>query len=242
MAPLRYDSRSMNDPASEMADVRKRRCLFCQGLHGAGMAAGVLFALQILVGLTGLPRALTTWLAGGEAPASEARYVVVLGGAGIPSESGLMRTYHAARFAAGRTGVICVVSLPCDVAPELGSVGRMRDELVLRGVPRAAVLMEYRGRDTREEAVNIRALLGREALDAPIVVVTSPPHVRRALLCFRKVGFGNATGLPAQSADVEADIGAHSLWRYGFWGNLEYEVKVLRELIALFQYKVKGWI
>jgi len=225
-----------------MADVCKRRCPSCRGIHGVVMAAGVLFALQVLMGLTGLPRVLTTWLAGGEASPSDVRYVVVLGGAGIPSESGLMRTYHAARFAAGRTGVICVVSLPCDVAPELGSVGRMRDELVLRGVPPADVRMEYRGRNTREEAVNISALLGQEALDAPLVIVTSPPHVRRALLCFRKVGFRNVTGLPAQSADVEADIGAHSLWRYGFWGNLEYEVKVLRELIALLQYKMKGWI
>ena len=207
------------------------------------MVAGVLFALQILLGVTGLPRALTLWLAGG-APrvSSDVRYVVVLGGAGIPSESGLMRTYCAAAFATGRTGMAYVVSLPCDIAPELGSVGRMRDELILRGVPAADVRMEYRGRNTHEEAINIREMLGRAALEVPLVVVTSPPHVSRALLCFRKVGFVNVTGLPARSADVEADIGAHGLWRYGFWGNLENEVTVLRELIALLQYKVKGWI
>jgi uncharacterized SAM-binding protein YcdF (DUF218 family) len=205
--------------------------------------AGWLFIVQLTIGFTGLPRPLTLWLAGGKPPVShDVRHVIVLGGAGIPSESGLMRTYRAAGFVAGSTGMTCVVALPCDVAPDTGSVGRMRDELVLRGVPRASILMEYRGLNTHEQALNIRELLGPEALDAPVVVVTSPTHVRRALLCFRKAGFRNVTGLPAHSADVEADIGPHGLWRYGFWSNLENQFTVARELLALLQYKVKGWI
>lgn len=233
----------MNASTDMVTAGNPRRCPLCRLLRGAIMVGGVLFGLQILLGLTGLPAGLVGWLAGGEEEVPpDVRYVVVLGGAGIPSESGLMRTYSAAAFAAGRTGVTYVVALPCDGDPEAGSVGRMRDELVMRGIPAAAVRMEYKGRDTREEAENVRDMLGHEALTAPLVVVTSPTHVLRAVLCFRKAGFRHATGLPARSADVEADIGAHGLWRYGFWGNLESEVKVLREVIALFQYKVKGWI
>jgi uncharacterized SAM-binding protein YcdF (DUF218 family) len=102
--------------------------------------------------------------------------------------------------------------------------------------------MEYRGRNTHEEAVNIRDLLPPDSLDASVVLVTSPTHVRRAILCFRKAGFRHVTGMPAQSADVEANIGAHGLWRYGFWGNLENQIRIARECLALLQYKVKGWI
>jgi uncharacterized SAM-binding protein YcdF (DUF218 family) len=207
------------------------------------MAAGALFCLHIMLGFTGLPRSLFLWLMAEpwQAP-PEARYVVVLGGAGIPSEAGLMRTYRAAVFAAGKTGVTYVVALPCDADPETSSVGRMRDELVMRGVPANDIRMEYRGRDTHEQAVNTGKLLGPTALTAPVVVVTSPLHVRRAVLCFRKAGFSKATGLPALGADVEADVGRHTLWRYAFWSNLERQSQVLRELLALLQYKTRGWI
>jgi uncharacterized SAM-binding protein YcdF (DUF218 family) len=205
--------------------------------------AGLLFVAQLVLGVVGLPHDFTVWLKGGDsAVLRDVRYVVVLGGAGIPSESGLIRTYHAAAYAAAKTGVTCVVALPCDTDPAQGSVGRMRDELVMRGVPARTVRMEYRGRNTHEQAVRIRELLGQQALDAGVVVVTSPAHMRRALLCFRKAGFRNVQALPADNADVEADVGAHGAWRYAFWNNLIAEIQVLRELVALAQYKLRGWI
>lgn len=199
--------------------------------------------IQLALGILGLPHWLTRWLRGGDVPPPpDVRHIVVLGGAGIPSESGLIRTYRAATYAVGKTGLTCVVSLPCDTDPARGSVGRMRDELVMRGVPASSVLMEYRARNTHEQAIAIRDLLGRDALATETVVVTSPSHVRRALLCFRKAGFQRVQGLSADNADVEADIGAGGAWRYGFWNNLTAEIVVLRELAALAQYKLKGWI
>lgn len=205
--------------------------------------AGGLFVIQMLLGLLGLPRMLTRWLAGGEPPPQVGtRYVVVLGGGGIPSESGLIRCYCAADYATGRTGITCIVSLPCDIDPSRGSVGRMRDELVMRGVHPETVRMEYRGRDTHEQAVNIRDMLGTGALASPVIVVTSPTHVRRSLLCFRKAGFRNVQGLSAGNTGVEADTGTHTAWRYGFWNNLVTQVHVLRELVALGLYRLRGWI
>ncbi|MEI7881469.1 MAG: YdcF family protein [bacterium] len=205
--------------------------------------AGLLFLLFMLVGWLGLPRPFMVWLKGGDAKFPAAyRFVVVLGGAGIPSESGLMRTYHGAALARGETGVISIVALPCDQDPERGSVGKMRDELVMRGVSSNSVLLEYRGRNTHEQAANIARLLGAKGLTAPVVIVTTPPHLRRALLCFRHEGFRNVTGFAAVSGEVEADLGAHTAWRYGFWGNLDNCLRVLRELTALAQYWVKGWI
>ena len=205
--------------------------------------AGLMFVLCLLVGFLGLPRSLMMWMTGGDSTLPTGyRYVVVMGGAGIPSESGLIRTYHGAALAAGKQGVTCVVALPCDIAPERGSVGKMRDELVLRGVSPRSVVMEYRGVNTHEQAVNIAHLLGPAALTDSVVVVTSPLHIRRSLLCFRHAGFQNVAGFAAASGEVEADIGSNTLLRYSFWGNLGAGLGVLREGMALVLYRVKGWI
>ena len=205
-------------------------------------ACGVMFVIQLAVGFLGLPRSLTLWLAGGEPPAGiTPRYVVVLGGGGIPSESGLIRTYCAAAYGAGRSGVTFIVALPSDGDPATNSVGRMRDELILRGIPAGSVLMEYRGRSTREQAVNIRRMIGPEVAK-PVVIVTSPYHVRRSVLCFRKQGFNRVSGLPADSVGAEADLGGGVTLRYAFWSNLISTIEAARELCAMAQYKLRGWL
>lgn len=202
---------------------------------------GFLFMLQVLVGFVGLPCRLLFWMTGGEPPVDHPRCIVVLGGGGIPSETGLMRTYCAAAYGAGRTGVTFIVALPADGDPATSSVGRMRGELVMRGIPAESVIMEYRGRSTWEQAANIRRMLDSET-DQHMAIVTSPYHVRRALLCFRKQGFRNVTGLPAVGVGAEADLGGGTTVRYAFWSNLVAEIEVLRELCALAQYWWKGWI
>lgn len=204
---------------------------------------GVAFVLQMLLALHGMPQPLMRWITGAKEGSREApQYVVVLGGGGIPSGSGLVRTYHAAAFVGGRTNVEVIVSLPADQDPETSSVGRMRDELVLHGVSRSCIRMEYRGLNTHEQAVNVRRMLGEAALSRPLVIVTSPTHVRRSLMCFRRQGFARVSALAAFNADVEADLGSGTGVRYGFWSALELQVEVLRELCALVVYRIRGWI
>ncbi|MCE9613083.1 MAG: YdcF family protein [Lentisphaerae bacterium] len=205
--------------------------------------AAVLFGVQIIMGLTGIPRGVVRWFEAADAQLSgPPGIIVVLGGEGIPSESGLIRTYHAAtaarRFPEAR--VIC--SLPADGDPDQSSVGRMRDELVLRGVPRETVMLEYRAHNTHAQAEAIRAMLDEAALASPLMIVTSPSHARRAVLCFRKAGFREVASLPAVSQDVEADMGQGLFLRYGFWNALETEVRFARELVAMIYYKLRGWI
>jgi uncharacterized SAM-binding protein YcdF (DUF218 family) len=118
----------------------------------------------------------------------------------------------------------------------------MRDELVMRGIPASQIRMETRGTSTRHQAVNIRSLLGDEARQQPLVVVTSGFHVRRAVLAFRAVGFTNVRGLHAGGVDVEADLGWFTGLRYGVWNNWAKEAELMRELFAMVVYKVSGWI
>ncbi len=201
------------------------------------------FALQIYIGLFGIPGPLARWMTGYEETLPpEPRLVVVLGGGGIPSESGLMRTYHAASFGAEHTGLVYVVSLPSDGDPETNSVGRMRDELVMRGIPAKSIRMETKALNTHEQAVNVAALLGPAAASGEVLIVTSPWHVRRSLLCFRKAGFQHVNSLAAFNTGAEADFGGGTFMRYAFWANLQAGIDCARECCALLVYKLRGWI
>jgi uncharacterized SAM-binding protein YcdF (DUF218 family) len=205
--------------------------------------AAFLLVVQIVVALTGLPPALVSWMVTADVVLQEEpRYVVVLGGGGIPSESGLIRTYYAAQHGAGLTGATFIVSLPTDHDPETSSVGRMRDELVMRGIDRESILMEYKGKNTYQQARSIRNMLGYRALGEPLLIVTSPYHARRSLLCFRRQGFENVACLAAQSVAAEADMGPATGGRYNIWGTLVYEVWYARELVALAYYRMRGWL
>jgi uncharacterized SAM-binding protein YcdF (DUF218 family) len=206
-------------------------------------AAVILLLLQIIVAVAGPPRCVIEWLEMLKiAPHETPRNLVVLGGGGIPSGSTLLRTYYAAQYGKNLTGTTFIVSLPADGDPETSSVGRMRDELVLRGIPSSAIRMEYQGLNTHQQAVDVQRLLGPEALDEPILIVTSGYHMRRAVDCFRKAGFTRVSGLLASEIGAEAEIGPWGWLRYGVWSHLEREIRISRELAALTVYKLKGWI
>ncbi|HXI82733.1 MAG TPA: YdcF family protein [Verrucomicrobiae bacterium] len=205
--------------------------------------AALVVLLLIVLAVSGPPRGIVDWLEMPElAPQETPRNIVVLGGGGIPSGSTLLRTYYAAQYGKNLTGTTFVVSLPADGNPETSSVGRMQDELVLRGVPSSAIRMEYRGLNTHEQAVNVQRLLGPEALGQPILIVTSGYHMRRAVSCFRKLGFTKVSGLLASDIGAEAEIGPWGWLRYGVWSHLEREIRISRELAALATYRLEGWI
>jgi len=91
-----------------------------------------------------------------------------------------------------------------------------------------------------------------------LLIVTSPEHLRRAVLTFKKAGFLKVDGVPAFEEAIESDlsftgrrlggrrwvpdIGNNITLRYQFWTQLHYEVLILREVFALGYYKLQGWI
>jgi len=205
--------------------------------------AALVFGAFLIMGITGIPRPVRDWFITADVQLGAApNTIVVLGGEGIPSESGLMRTYAAAMLSRRYPDARYICSLPADGDPETSSVGRMRDELVMRGVPREAVMLEYRAHNTHEQAVAVRALLGDGALDEPLMLVTSPYHARRSLWCFRKAGFTQVACEAALATSAEADMGKHLFARYGFWNMLETQLRYTRELVAMAYYKLRGWI
>ncbi len=184
-------------------------------------------------------------------------FIVVMGGGGIPSESGLMRTFAAAEAARKFPGARVVIATPGNVASTNSTAAKMREELVMRGVARPRIIFEDKGRHTREQAVNCFGLLHAGGRQPAVLIVTSPEHMRRCLLSFRKAGFTNVAGSATVDAVVEADlrfkteelknrhvpdVGQSMMIRYQFWNTVQIEGRVLRELSALAYYKLLGWI
>ncbi|MBP7830558.1 MAG: YdcF family protein [Kiritimatiellae bacterium] len=234
---------------------RFRRVLFA-ALAGPGAAAWAV----LLLGFTSLPWRCYRWLGSDEFTlAADPRYIVVLGGGGIPSESGLMRTYRAAEEARRFPGAAVILALPVEGEFASSGTGRMQAELVLRGIAAERILIEPEGRNTREQALNVRRLLEEDPPDVPVLLVTSPEHLRRSLAAFRRAGLTAIAGsaVYGESLDSalaygreelggEARLPVHiesdSPLRYEFWNQLGYLGRSLRELAALAYYWAKGWI
>ena len=89
-------------------------------------------------------------------------YIVVLGGAGIPSESGLMRTFYGAKAAKQFPNSMIIVALPGDRADSLSSVNQMKNELIVRGVAPERILLEDSGMNTRAEALLVKELIAKD--------------------------------------------------------------------------------
>jgi uncharacterized SAM-binding protein YcdF (DUF218 family) len=200
-------------------------------------------AIAITAGLVGVPRSLIVWLAGGQIAAyPRPDVIVVLGGGGMPSESGLIRSYYAAEYARKWPAARVIVALPGRLGANNGSVQKMRDELVLRGVPPATIQIECTGRNTYEQARQIYQLIGGAGNTQTLAIISSLIHLRRAIGSFQKQGFENVFGLPAASAPLDTSMGKRQFVRYRFWQNLGWTISVIRELLALALYKWRGWI
>lgn len=224
------------------------------GLRVLIQVLGGLALLMWLLALTPLPGLAYGWLGRVEAPPAGApELIVMMGGGGIPSESGLMRCYATAALARQHAKARVMVAMPFEPGEGPGRPSAVVQELMLRGVEKSRITQEGAGRHTREQALKVWTLAGGEKRQPVVTVVSSPEHIRRSALSFRRVGFAKVGGAPAFSQHLEANLAltesgtmpnpAHSvLLRYRMWDNLLLEIKVLRECTALLYYRVRGWI
>ena len=217
---------------------------------------GIVFVIQMGFAVFGVPHPVSDWLRCSKISKIEnPQWIIILGGSGIPSTATLIRSYYGAYCALAHPDADCIVALPAKGNPATGNTGRMKHELVLRGVNPARIKMEYHGMNTHQQAVNIAKMIKDK--NRPIIVVTSPYHMRRAYLCFKKAGFKNIGCLPANSTGGEKDyelaqiawsgvsfnIGHTIGWlRYGIWSNMTAQIWMSRELLGIMIYKSRRWI
>jgi len=179
--------------------------------------------------------------------------IVVLGGSGMPSPDGLIRTYFASQTAMQYPATQVIIALPFNENDSLYQLNLMANELIVRGVDSSRIKYEPIGFNTRSQALNIASMYKNNLKNVSFIIVTSPEHMYRAIKTFKKAGLKVVGGVPTfenppdsdkvKDKSKSKDIRVKSLsLRYNMWSYLNYELLVFREYFAISYYKIKGWI
>jgi len=182
-------------------------------------------------------------------------YIVVLGGGGMPSETGLMRTYYAKSTSAKHPNAKIIIALPGDSTDTTSAVFLMKKELIERGISANKISFETNGTNTRSQALEIAKTLSS---DKNILIISSPEHMYRSVKTFIKAGLKNTGGEPAFEKAIETNlnfndddlggnsaipnVGNNTQLRYQFWNHMKYQIIVYREYFAITYYKLRAWI
>ena len=186
--------------------------------------------------------------------------IIIMGDAGYPGESSLIRSWYAAETWRKNPSATVVITQPAAacIRPEFSDAWGIRKDLMIRGVDSTKIILEIKGKNTREEGMEVmRIFPGAEKQRC--VLITSPEHMRRSILTFEKLGFKYLGGIPTWNATGPVDldykdsnlggnnvplpeVGGSVQLRYQFWNHLRYQVICYRELMGLAWYQLRGWI
>jgi len=177
------------------------------------------------------------------------RCIVLLGGAvqpvmpprqDIDMSGSVDRVRKAAqlfRLGKGRLVIVTAGNLPW---AQFSQTEAQATEILLKewGVPDAAIVLEGKSRNTRENAMNSAALLEELNCGEPLLV-TSAAHMPRSVAAFLKVG--------VEVFPVSTDV--RVVWGSGFTvfdflpdaGALKMTTDAVREWLGQRVYEVRGW-
>lgn len=240
-----------------MKRIKIKNIYFLTILRNFFALIGIFFMICVVLALTEQPFWGYYWLGTSK---SELKWkpetIILLGGGGMPSQSNLMRCWYTKKAVKSFPDAQIIIAIPGDIDDSLSTPERIKKELIIRGVNPEKMNFEHEATNTRAQALNCQRLI---KMQAPILLVTSPEHMRRAVLCFQKVGFEKVNALPAFENALEADltfdddslggskkmvpdIGKSINMRYQLWNHMKYEILIAREITALAYYKLRGWI
>ena len=224
------------------------------------LALGTIFLIVLFLSFTTLPYWGYYWLGTSQSGIlGKPDYIILLGGGGMPSESSLMRTFFVHRASVEAPESQIVISIPGDPTDSVSTARLVAAELISKGIAPERILYEQKATNTRSEAIQLQNFNQEKLTGKSILLVTSPEHMRRSVLVFKKAGFMKVSALPTFENAIEAnlffdddklggnktmvpDIGGHTSVRYQFWNHLKYEILIVREMVALAYYKLRGWI
>jgi len=124
----------------------------------------------------------------------------------MPSESSLMRVFFVHRAAIESPNSHVVISIPGNPNDSTSTAHLVAEELISKGISANRILYEQKGTNTRSEALNLQKFNSEDVTKKPILLVTSPEHMRRAVLTFRKAGFLRISALPTFENAIEANL------------------------------------
>ena len=177
-------------------------------------------------------------------------YLIIMGGDGMPSPGGLMRTYFGIRLAKQFPNSKIILALPYNLEDSTEQLELMKAEFVSKSIDSNRILFAPNGYSTRTQALEIKELI--QDPQQSLLIVTSPEHTYRSVATFKKVGFSEIGSSPTFERPPDRDalkgkeekdprISNLSL-RYNLWSYMQYEIIVIREYFAIAYYWIKGWI
>lgn len=159
------------------------------------------------------------------------RHVVVLSGGirstGLLNATTVARVRHAVSLLHAGHGDLLVVSGGPRRRGRPSAAPAMAVLAQRLGVARARILVEERSSRTSENAREVATLL--QGAEREVLLVTSALHMRRAVLCFRRLGITAAPApvphVPGEDPERATIVG-----------------QTLHELIGLAYYRAAGWV
>lgn len=121
---------------------------------------------------------------------------------------------------------------------EISEAQLMADILVSVGVPRSAMVLEERSRNTHDNAVYTAQLLRDQQLDS-VLLVTSAFHMRRALACFAAQGV-SPIAVPTDHRHT-LRAGKRPSWLPTVDG-LKATSTAVHETVGYWSYRLRGWL
>jgi len=223
------------------------------------LACGIFFLTVIYLATTRVP---WRWYGAMSQPGVNSSMppdvIVMMGGGGIPSESGLMRSWKTAEAARMFSNAVIIVAMPDD-GSETATFG-IEHELMMRGVAEDRLRREPKGRNTREQALEVHRMLVLPGGNEPVLgLVTSPEHMARTWMSFQKAGFSRLIALPSWPEAIKVDMSYHEaelgakislggrvgrsdMIKYKIWDNIGLMMRCTRETMAIWYYRLMGWL
>lgn len=177
--------------------------------------------------------------------------IIMFGGAGMPSESNLIRLYYTAEIAKKLNKPIILVHPEDSVCQ-----AEMARYLVNSGVVFDSIMYMTGGSNTRAQAVCLVDSFPR-LKNASLLIITAPEHLSRTLKCLKKCDLKSVRGVGAFESTVDFDLSLNknklkgneivpdiesTNLRYTYWNYLKLEIICFREYFATTYYWVKNWI
>ncbi len=218
---------------------------------------GIIFFIMIILSFTSQPFWAYHWLGTKKSSfETDPRYIVVMGAGGMPSPEGLMRCYYTAKAAKQYPNSEVIIAMPTLIDFfEISHPYRMYKEIHSKGIDSTRFLFEIQGTNTRTQALEIAKMIPNFDT-VSIVIITSPEHMLRSVLTFKKMGFAEVGGIPtfedvldeellldeAERMQKVKSLDRSVTMRYNMWNYIKYELLVIREVIALTFYWLRGWV
>ena len=178
-------------------------------------------------------------------------YIIMFGGAGMPSESNLIRLYYTAEIA-GKLQKPIILVHPEDSVCQ----AEMTKYLVNNDISSDSIIYMTGGRNTRSQSLCLVDSFP-DITSAKCLIITAPEHLSRTLKCLKKCGIEDIRGIGAFESTVDfslelkkeklkgnryvPDVESTNL-RYTYWNYLKLEIICFREYFATAYYWIKDWI